>query len=50
MVFAGANPGKRDVTLDLDQAEGMDLLWRLLDGGRRGDRELHAAASPTASA
>jgi len=32
MVFAGANPGKRDITLDLDRAEGMDLLWRLVAG------------------
>ncbi len=32
MVFAGANPGKRDLTLDLDRPEGIDLLWRLLDG------------------
>jgi len=32
MVFAGANPGKRDVTLDLDHPEGMELLARLIDG------------------
>ena len=32
MVFAGANPGKRDVTLDLDRVEGTELLWRLIDG------------------
>jgi crotonobetainyl-CoA:carnitine CoA-transferase CaiB-like acyl-CoA transferase len=29
-VFAGANPGKRDVTLQLDSAEGMALLKRLI--------------------
>jgi crotonobetainyl-CoA:carnitine CoA-transferase CaiB-like acyl-CoA transferase len=32
MVFAGANPGKRDVTLDLDRTEGTELLARLIDG------------------
>jgi crotonobetainyl-CoA:carnitine CoA-transferase CaiB-like acyl-CoA transferase len=32
MVFAGANPGKRDVTLDLDDPAGRDVLWRLLEG------------------
>lgn len=32
MVFAGANPGKRDLTLDLERAEGRDLLDRLIDG------------------
>jgi len=31
MVFAGANPGKRDVTLDLERAEGRALLDRLID-------------------
>jgi len=29
-VFAGANPGKRDVTLQLDDARGMALLKRLI--------------------
>lgn len=29
-VFAGANPGKRDVTLQLDDARGMSLLKRLI--------------------
>jgi crotonobetainyl-CoA:carnitine CoA-transferase CaiB-like acyl-CoA transferase len=32
MVFAGANPGKRDVTLDLERDEGRRLLERLVDG------------------
>jgi crotonobetainyl-CoA:carnitine CoA-transferase CaiB-like acyl-CoA transferase len=32
MVFAGANPGKRDVTLDLERDEGRALLDRLIDG------------------
>jgi len=32
MVFAGANPGKRDVTVNLERPEGTELLWRLLDG------------------
>jgi crotonobetainyl-CoA:carnitine CoA-transferase CaiB-like acyl-CoA transferase len=32
MVFAGANPGKRDLTLDLEQEEGRRLLERLIDG------------------
>jgi crotonobetainyl-CoA:carnitine CoA-transferase CaiB-like acyl-CoA transferase len=31
MVFAGANPSKRDVTLDLDSDDGRALLWRLID-------------------
>ena len=31
-VFAGANPGKRDVTLRLDSAEGKALLERLIAG------------------
>jgi crotonobetainyl-CoA:carnitine CoA-transferase CaiB-like acyl-CoA transferase len=32
MVYAGANPGKRDLTLDLEQAEGRALLTRLVEG------------------
>ncbi|HEY2429366.1 MAG TPA: CoA transferase, partial [Acidimicrobiales bacterium] len=32
MVFAGANAGKRDLTLDLEQAEGLELLWQLIAG------------------
>lgn len=32
MVFAGANPGKRDITLDLDQEPGRELLARLVQG------------------
>jgi crotonobetainyl-CoA:carnitine CoA-transferase CaiB-like acyl-CoA transferase len=32
MVFAGANPGKRDLTIDLEDPAGRDVLWRLLDG------------------
>jgi len=31
MVFAGANPAKRDLTLDLDSDAGRALLWRLID-------------------
>ena len=31
-VFAGANPGKRDVTLHLDSTRGMELLRELIDG------------------
>ncbi len=31
MVFAGANPSKRDLTLDLDSDDGRALLWRLID-------------------
>jgi crotonobetainyl-CoA:carnitine CoA-transferase CaiB-like acyl-CoA transferase len=31
-VFAGANPGKRDVTLNLDSEEGMGLLKRMIAG------------------
>ncbi|HVM67931.1 MAG TPA: CoA transferase, partial [Acidimicrobiales bacterium] len=32
MVFAGTNPGKRDLTLDLEREEGRRLLERLIDG------------------
>lgn len=32
MVFHGANPGKRAVTLDLDHDEGLALLWGLIEG------------------
>jgi crotonobetainyl-CoA:carnitine CoA-transferase CaiB-like acyl-CoA transferase len=32
MVFAGANPSKRDITLDLEDPTGRDLLDRLIDG------------------
>jgi crotonobetainyl-CoA:carnitine CoA-transferase CaiB-like acyl-CoA transferase len=31
-VFHGANPGKRDVTLDIDSPEGRELILRLVDG------------------
>jgi crotonobetainyl-CoA:carnitine CoA-transferase CaiB-like acyl-CoA transferase len=31
MVFAGTNPGKRDLTLNLEQEEGRRLLERLID-------------------
>ena len=31
-VFHGANPGKRDVTLNIDSPEGRELILRLIDG------------------